>query len=440
MSQSFNPFEHHHDHYHDDDDAASEALDPAQRSASDALRVCFLILKFAMLLVIIYYVFSGIFSVKADHRAVIYRFGKPVSEGNERIKEPGGLHFAWPYPIDLVEHVPISEQVMDLPGSFWPAAIEGHEAMTEAETGMDKGPLNPENDGSLITGDANIVHAQFSVSYQITDVEKYIENRPRSTGEHRTKETGIPQSVKSFIQSAAEQGMIFAVAQVKADEFINQSNTVVGLARSRAQKALDASKLGITIKSLTIKTVDYPRSVKHSVTKVTTARQDMETALDKARGEGKRILQQTAGDAHELLNQLITDFELAIDAGNLEEAKQLQDQIDEAFSLLEIKNKEGKSIKITGMVSTIMSNAQKYARDIVSTTKRDKDNFEKLLPEYRANPRVFRERESQKLLDKIMSNPLVEKKLIHGKLYLELRGTSEELRANTAKKQKPTGP
>ena len=83
------------------DDAGSQAL-------AEALRSSFAIVKFVMVLLVALFFVSGIFQVGPQEKAVILRFGKPVGEGEKALLGPG-LHWSFPYPIDEVVRIPITE-------------------------------------------------------------------------------------------------------------------------------------------------------------------------------------------------------------------------------------------------------------------------------------------------------------------------------------------
>src|SRR5690606_8107701 len=74
-------------------------------------------------------------------------------------------------------------------------------------------PLNPEKDGSLLTGDANIVHARWQIEFRINEdrAEEYIEN------------VGNIALANRLVRFAAEQGAVYAAANVTADEFIRNT-------------------------------------------------------------------------------------------------------------------------------------------------------------------------------------------------------------------------
>ena len=109
MAKVSNPFEHQHDRVQDDAPLDVAALDPAQKSLADALRVSLLILKVIMAGLAIYYVFfSGLYNVKQNEKAVELRFGKisdwdiptrrivPARRANVALRCPVGIWFDWP--------------------------------------------------------------------------------------------------------------------------------------------------------------------------------------------------------------------------------------------------------------------------------------------------------------------------------------------------------
>ena len=77
---------------------APPALDPAQQSLAEALRVSFGILKLAMLGLLIAYAFSGTFSVGSNEVALRLRFGDYVGDPGNRVLERG-TYLAAPFPI-----------------------------------------------------------------------------------------------------------------------------------------------------------------------------------------------------------------------------------------------------------------------------------------------------------------------------------------------------
>ena len=101
----------HHDHAHGPSASAPAPMTPddaGSQALAEALRSSFAIVKFIMLLLIVLFFVSGIFQVGPQEKAVILRFGKPVGEG-EKALLGSGLHWSFPYPIDEVVKIPITE-------------------------------------------------------------------------------------------------------------------------------------------------------------------------------------------------------------------------------------------------------------------------------------------------------------------------------------------
>ena len=95
--------EHHH-HGHE----APEAVDAGSQALAEALGSSFAIVKIVMLLMVVVFFGSGFFQVGPSEKAVILRFGRPVGEGKGVLLGPG-LHWSFPYPIDEVVKIPITE-------------------------------------------------------------------------------------------------------------------------------------------------------------------------------------------------------------------------------------------------------------------------------------------------------------------------------------------
>src|SRR3954467_10302379 len=86
---------------HPQDDAGSTAL-------SEALRSSFFVVKIVMVILVIAFFGSGLFTVTSQQRAIVLRFGKPTGTGPDQLLGPG-LHWSWPSPIDEVVKISIGD-------------------------------------------------------------------------------------------------------------------------------------------------------------------------------------------------------------------------------------------------------------------------------------------------------------------------------------------
>ena len=97
-----------------------EAMDPANQSLQDALRLSFRLLQVGILALLAVFLFSGFQTVEEGDLGVKTRFGAIVgTPGTEQIGP--GLHPFWPYPVGEVVIVPQTRDV-ELLYSFWPMA------------------------------------------------------------------------------------------------------------------------------------------------------------------------------------------------------------------------------------------------------------------------------------------------------------------------------
>ncbi|MGH7991126.1 MAG: SPFH domain-containing protein, partial [Limisphaerales bacterium] len=161
----------HHSHSHEHEHPATEAQDAGSQAMSEALRSSFAIVKIIMLLLVLAFLGSGFFTVQPQEKAVILRFGKPVGEGQKILLKPG-LHWSFPYPIDEVVRIPISEIQKVASNNGWYFTTPEQELSGEE---LPAGPsLNPAIDGYVITADRNIIHTRATLYYQVDKPIQYI--------------------------------------------------------------------------------------------------------------------------------------------------------------------------------------------------------------------------------------------------------------------------
>ncbi|MEX2213249.1 MAG: SPFH domain-containing protein [Phycisphaeraceae bacterium] len=400
---AFNPFEHHHHHDHDDDHEHDHDMlaDPAQKSLADALRVSFAVLKLVMVILVILFFGSGVFVVDQGEVAIVTRFGDIVGTGEDRIVQPGKLHFALPYPIDQVIRIPTSVQQISLTETFWYA--KDTETRSSQDLAGSMAQLNPLTIGSLITGDANIIHARFTINFEITDPVLFITNVADTT---RTNKKFMTADAERLVRAAAEEGVVFAMAQVKADDMIRMQGTRFSvLAQPHAQTILDAMKSGIRITKLDMTKSSVPLHIERDYQVVTEAENQGATARLNAERQRQELLGGAAGEAHELLWNLIREYELATEARDTAAIARLDEQLRKAFTEQKLSKADGSIVAISGEAAAIISQAEADSSRIHSSALRDAENFNRLKAEYDVNPRIFLTRMWEATRERIMSHP-----------------------------------
>ena len=403
------PFEHRHDRHPPTDEppeSPEPPLDAAHRSLADALRVSFWILKASMMVLIVFYLFSGVFNVREQETAVRLRFGRIVGPPGEQALKPGGPYFSLPYPFEQVVTIPSSPQQIELNTEFWYETKESHTGMTAADLHASAGPLNPEKDGSLLTGDAEIVHSRWSVTYTVVDPIRYLTN---------IKDEATAQRI---VRSVAQQSVVYAVAQMTADRLIRSQD--VSPARLRAQEVLDAMNSGIQITTLAVKEPTYPLLVRSAVREVLNAESVRAQVIEEAQEQWGRILVGTAGEAFEPLLALVEAYELASQSARAGELlPELEQKLDHDLTRLKIES-QNREIEVGGEVAEMMHNAKTYRTEVVSRIRSEADYFNSLLPQYRTNPRIVLSRLWEDAKEKILTGDIETVYLPPGQTYLEL--------------------
>ena len=306
--------------------APPEPPDPGQQSLADALQFSFVALKAIMVLLLIGYAFSGVFPVDEQEVAVRLRFGEIV--GEDRIYQQG-WHFGLPVPIEDRVEVSTASQTVTVRDAFWYELTENQETLTRAERAQQiTQPLNPEVDGSLLTGDANIVHGRFTAAFRVPgdDAEAVI---------NFVQNVGDMDRARELVLAAVEQGAVYAAAQSTADDFINNAERVRILARQRAQQVLDAMQTGLRIDTLSA-TTDMPNAVIQAFNAVSEAESQRGKLIDEARQEATQTLGATAGEAAEGLFDLVRAYELARSAQDQVLAPQLDALLSYVFDRLRV--------------------------------------------------------------------------------------------------------
>jgi membrane protease subunit HflK len=431
-----NPFVHshdhdHHGHDHDHDHGHAhthlpvlEDLDPAQRSLADALRVSFVVLQFVMLGLLLAYLGSNIFNVDEQEVAVRLRLGKVVGEDRQsQVIGPGGPHFALPYPIEQVVRIPRAEQFISLDREFWYEITDADAGKTAAEIAQGKqGPLNPEKDGSLITGDANVVHARWTLQYRITDPIDFIHNIAKPTGDPRV----VLDAANRVVRLVAEQSIVQAVAELSADEVIAGVGNVERAA-ARMQQVLDEMESGIQIVQLKLGDKAVPLSVKSDFEAVINAENTKARAIDEAEKERARILGEAAGEAalprpggaDGPLLQMIRRYEDASTRGDEAALTSLTTELNEAFATLAVRSGDD-VVPIGGEAATLMKDAIGFRTRIVSEVEAEARIFQSELEQYLLYPDVVKATKWWETARTVLTGDVETLYLPPGQPYLEI--------------------
>jgi membrane protease subunit HflK len=381
--------------------------DPAQQSLAEAMQLSFGILRVVMLALVAAYAVSGLFSVGSNQVALRLRFGRYVGQPGEQVLEQG-TYLAAPFPIEQVITIDTRPQSLVLDREFWYDTADRDRGRTQAEIRRARsGPLDPTRDGSLLTGDLNIVHTRWTVTYRVADPVAYLIN------------VGDTALARELMRCVVAQGIVHTIAQQPADDVLKGAvnrEAAAAVARER----LAAMETGLTIDQLALDEVSAPASVLDSLEAVTSAETDRAQRIVAAEQERARILGETAGAASGALLAQIDAYEQAVDSGRGAEAGTLVGAIDSGLDDLRIEG-----VSIGGDVARRINEAKTHRTRVVEEVRGDRETFQQLLPEYEQHPRLVLTRLWEACRERIFTGDVETFYTAPGRLELELNRDPE---------------
>lgn len=346
---------HHHNHNNNEAEAFTAELDPANKSLSDALKISFIVLKGIMVILIIIFFLSGVFTVAPDECAIVLRLGKIRGATTEqRILKPG-LHLAIPYPVDTIITLPGKSAVLSMSlDSFW----YDEQAQTRPGQG-----LNPITDGYCLTrndsvagmsgNDYNIVHSKWKLTYKIADPELFYKNVfIKAPAPGQSLVDIVEEQLKPLAGSMLSDAIIATLVRYSIDEAILSNAQISADVKKLLQSKFDSIDSGIEVDSVQItKPITWPRQVAAAFEESIKASQQSQQDITEARSYAENTLSETTGRAAEILAQ-----------------------------------------------------ARAYRTQVVENARASADYLQKLLPEYRKSPELVLQKIYQDAIEEVLTN------------------------------------
>lgn len=375
---------------------AAALLDPANQSLADALRITFYLLQVAMLVIFGLFMLSGFQSVREGERGVRLLFGEDVEDDLQP-----GFRFSWPYPLGELIRVTIAPPPVEMDTAFWPRLTEDQKKIARDQIGTIKYSLKPGEDGSLITGDRNLAHTQWTVSYRRERLSNVVRNI-------------LEADEQNIVKSAVQAAVVQAVADTKIDDLLKQSGedsgSVAQRVRTLAQAKLDRINSGLVLDRVVLAEKSPPFQVYADFTQVQSSQSKAQTELNKAETEAQNILNQAAGAAHDEITRLIDAYERALAA---DDRPAQTECIDAIFAIFDGRPAMvgGKAVEdaISGQVVAIINDARRYRNSIVSQREAELGAYRAKLAQYKVNPGVVVQRELADALAVFLARDNVEK-------------------------------
>ena len=275
---------HEHPH-HDQQPDAPETRDAGSQALAEALGSSFTIVKIVMALMVVAFICSGFFEVGPQEKAVILRFGKPLGEG-EKALLGAGLHWSFPYPIDEVVKIPISEiQSVTSDNAYYYVMPEQELSGDEGNAGLD---LNPAIDGYVLTADTNIIHVRATLYYHVTDPIRYTFNFT---------------SGSNAVRNALDNAVLFSASKFSADDaLINHPAQFLDSIQESVGDLLAEQNLGVQVDHCDV-VGKPPKSLADIFAQVTTAQETRMKTIDDAHSYENQITNAAAASAESIMNQ-----------------------------------------------------------------------------------------------------------------------------------------
>jgi membrane protease subunit HflK len=149
----------------------------------------------------------------------------------------------------------------------------------------------------ILTGDQNLVDLSYLIRWNISDLAlyKYQLSDPRNA-----------------LLEIGEAAMRAAVAKQKLDTVLTGEGRaeIEQDVRAAMQARLDAYRSGISVQGIEINKVDPPSRVEEAFKDVSSAQQDADAAINRARAVAQQLLARAQGDASEF-NDIYAEYKLA---------------------------------------------------------------------------------------------------------------------------------
>lgn len=281
-------------------------VDSSSQALAEALHSSFGIVKFVMAALFVVFLFSGFFTVGPQEKAIKLRFGKPVGEGDQALLG-SGAHWAWPYPIDEVVKIPITEIQEVKARANWFAQSSLQEARGEIPPAPPGTPLNPAIDGYALTADDNIVHVKATLRYRIEDPVRCVFEFASGTNQ-----TYSLAGISNAVQNVVENALVFTTAGFKMDETLFDKIAFQDAVNRRVGILIREQKLGVVVDQCIVET-RQPRQLDEAFQRVTDAGQKRSTAITEANTYRNQVLSRADANAASRLDSAQTEKTFMVD-------------------------------------------------------------------------------------------------------------------------------
>lgn len=226
-------------------------------------------------------VWSSIYTVSTEGKAVVKRFGEVV-----RVAEPG-LNFKLPFMIETATFVE-TERVLKEEFGFrtLPAESESRGLFSSASYSGSSRYAKSEADREqslMLTGDLNVIDVEWVVQYRVSDPSLYL---------HSVRE---PEETLRDIAEAVTRRIVGN--RLASDVLTQGRREIAVLLKDELSASLESYNIGLSITEVQLQDILPPETVKPAFDDVNAAQQEREQLINEAERQQNQVLARAEGEA-----------------------------------------------------------------------------------------------------------------------------------------------
>ena len=215
---------------------------------------------------LIFWLFTGVYTVGPDEVGVVQRFGKYI-----RVVQ-SGLNYHMPFPIETVKTPKVTE-VKRIEIGFRTIGKNQYRTV--------------ERESLMLTGDENIVDAEMIVQYKIKEPINYLFN---FIGPELT------------MREASEASLRTVIGRHNIDEALTSGKLMIQEeTKELLQSILDKYETGVQVVAVQLQDVSPPKQVIDSFKDVASAKEDKNRMINEAEGYRNNVIPKARGEAQSMI-------------------------------------------------------------------------------------------------------------------------------------------